>query len=262
MCDSLSRRLSAKDFLLLGSVFVDGFRAADLSRQSARYRSLPPFDAGQAVPHGISRQGGALHSRRCQRVARLANLRRFCSGVDRDCATIVCPRSHGRGSGTQSIRVGLDYHRSLSIAFSLGPVSPAQSRREDAHTARPARQYPHVYPHHRRQSTRRQHPRRDRSRSRRVLCHGSRLHRFRSPLLLHTLLGIFRPAYQRECLTATSLFPSGRPQHRRALRSHRHLDRYRIRQGLSGCTATGELPGRGNQQASEVSKPTTLSFRH
>jgi hypothetical protein len=47
---------------LLGSVFVDGFRAADLSRQSARYRSLPPFDAGQAVPHGISRQGGALHS--------------------------------------------------------------------------------------------------------------------------------------------------------------------------------------------------------
>ena len=29
MCDSLSRRLSAKDFLLLGSVSVDGFRAAD-----------------------------------------------------------------------------------------------------------------------------------------------------------------------------------------------------------------------------------------
>ena len=70
------------------------------------------------------------------------------------------------------------------------------------------------------------HPRRDHSRNRRVLCHGSRLHRFRSSLLLHTLLGIFGPVYQRECLTATSLFPSGGPQHRRALRSHRYLDRY------------------------------------
>src|SRR5882724_12234425 len=45
----------------------------------------------QAVPHGISRQGGALHSRRCQRVTRLANLRRFCPGVDWNCATVVCP---------------------------------------------------------------------------------------------------------------------------------------------------------------------------
>jgi hypothetical protein len=39
------------------------------------------------------------------------------------------------------------------------------------HTARPARQYPHVYPHHRRQSARRQHPRRDRSGGRGMLCH-------------------------------------------------------------------------------------------
>src|SRR6266852_3434650 len=124
MCDSLSRRLSAKDFLLLGSVSVDGFRAANLSRQSARYRGLPPFYAGQAVPHGISRQGGALHSRRCQRVTRLANLRRFCPGVDWNCATVVCPRPHGRGSAAQSIRVGLYYHRSLSVAFSLVSLSP------------------------------------------------------------------------------------------------------------------------------------------
>jgi len=54
----------------------------------------------------------------------------------------------------------------------------------------------------------------------------------------------FSFCYQRECLTATSLFTSGGPQHRRALRSHRHSNRHRIRQSLSGCTATGELPGR------------------
>src|SRR5664280_2868700 len=95
MCDSLSRRLSAEGFLLLGSVFGNGVRAVDLPRQSARYRSLPAFDAGQALPHGISRQGGALYPGRCQRIARLANLCGLCPGVDRRCATVVCPRSLG-----------------------------------------------------------------------------------------------------------------------------------------------------------------------
>src|ERR1019366_2043266 len=51
MCDSLSRRLSAEDFLLLGSVSGNGVRTVDLPRQPARYRSVPAFDAGQALSH-------------------------------------------------------------------------------------------------------------------------------------------------------------------------------------------------------------------
>src|ERR1039458_3866006 len=54
MCDSLSRRLSAEDFLLLGSVSGNGVRTVDLPRQSARYRSVPAFDAGQALSHRFS----------------------------------------------------------------------------------------------------------------------------------------------------------------------------------------------------------------
>jgi len=38
---------------------------------------------------------------------------------------------------------------------SVGQIPEAQSRRQDAHAAGPARQYPHVYPHYRRQSARR-----------------------------------------------------------------------------------------------------------
>ena len=38
---------------MLGSVFGNGVRAVDLPRQSARYRSLPAFDAGQFLHMGF-----------------------------------------------------------------------------------------------------------------------------------------------------------------------------------------------------------------
>src|SRR5271167_225696 len=253
MCDSLSRRLSAEDFLLLGSVSGNGVRAVDLPRQSARYRSLPAFDAGQALPHGIPRQGGALYPGRRQRVARLANLCRLCPGVDRRCATVVCPRSHRGGSGAESVRVGLDHHRSLPDFVSLGPVSSTQGRGEDAYAAGPAWQYPHVHPHHRRQSARRQHPRRTPSRSGRVLRDGSWLHRFPTPLLLHSVLRFLCRTYQTECLTSTALFAYGGQEYRRTFRSHRHPNRHGVCQSVSGCLAASELLRRRDQQASEVS---------
>ena len=87
-----------------------------------------------------------------------------------------------------------------------------------------------------------------------MLRHGSRLHRFRPPLLFfHSLLAILRRAHQRECPSATALIAYGRQRYRCALRSHRHPNRHRICQSLSGCLATGELPGCGHQQASKVS---------
>ena len=39
----------------------------------------------------------------------------------------------------------------------------------------------------------------------------------------------------------TPLLPSGRQIHRRAIRSHRHPDRHRLRQSVSGRLAAGEL---------------------
>jgi uncharacterized protein DUF4372 len=86
-----------------------------------------------------------------------------------------------------------------------------------------------------------------------MLRHGSRLHQFRPPLLFHSLLGMLRRAHQRECPSATALLAYGRQKYRCALRSHRHPNRHRICQSLSGCIATGKLPGCGHQRASEVS---------
>src|ERR1022692_5240572 len=57
---------------------------------------------------------------------------------------------------------GLDHHRPVPGTFSVGEIPEAQGRREDAHPAGPARQYPHLYSHFRRKTARRERPRRHR----------------------------------------------------------------------------------------------------
>src|SRR6266849_7914535 len=43
-----------------------------------------------------------------------------------------------------------DHHRPVPVVVSVGEVSPAQGRRQDAHFAGPARQHSHIYPRHQR----------------------------------------------------------------------------------------------------------------
>ena len=78
--------------LLLGSVPIDGVSPVDLPRKPPRYRSVPAFARRQALPHGILLPGGALHTGRRQRIARLADLCRFRPGLDSHRAALVRPR--------------------------------------------------------------------------------------------------------------------------------------------------------------------------
>ncbi len=238
MCCSLPGRLPAKEILLLGPVPVHGVRAADLPRESTRHRGLLAFHERQALPHGIPRQGRAHHSRRRQRVARLAHLCRLRAGLDWHRAALVRPRSDRRGSGSKSLRSGLDHHRPVPDVVRVGQVPPAQSCCEDAHPARPAWQHPHVYQHYRRQNPRRQHPRRVRSRARRLLCHGSRLRRFRTSLRVHPLLVLLCRAHQEERRSAAALLAHRRQVQRRALGSDRHPNGHQI--GQKHPTRCGE----------------------
>ena len=68
--------------------------------------------------------------------------------------------------------IGVDLDQSLyafdsttiDLCLSLFPWAKFRKhkgRRQDAHPAGPARQHSHLYPHYRRQSARRKHPRRD-----------------------------------------------------------------------------------------------------
>ena len=113
MCIALPRRFLSEKFLLLGSVSCDGIRPADLSGKPPRHRDVPAFDARQTLPHGIPRQGSALDTGRCERVARLADLRGLRAGLDwhpprRWCTTSTCQIRPARSPGS-----GLRRFRSL-----------------------------------------------------------------------------------------------------------------------------------------------------
>jgi hypothetical protein len=84
----------------------------------------------------------------------------------------------------RSVRTGLNDHRSLSRAFSVGQVPQAQGRCQNAHAARSAFLDPRLHSHHQQGGARRQRARLNRSRSRRLLRDGSRLYRFRTSLPL------------------------------------------------------------------------------
>jgi len=139
------RRSPAKLFLL-GPVLGHGFRPTNVPGKSSRHRSLSTVHDTQTVPHRMARQSGAFNAGRCQRVSRLAYLRRFCPGIDRHRSSALCTRSHRRRSGSQLVRAGLHHHRSVSVAVPLGAISAEQSRRQDAHAAGPARQHSHLHP--------------------------------------------------------------------------------------------------------------------
>ena len=65
------------------AVSCHGLRATDLPRELARYRSVPGGSGRQALPHGHRRGGRSLDAGRCQRIARLAHLRRVGPTADR-----------------------------------------------------------------------------------------------------------------------------------------------------------------------------------
>src|SRR5258708_40341451 len=74
-CCALRRRCSDTNAVLCRAIPSDGVCATDLSREPARYRSLPVGSSLEALPHGLSRTGAAIDAGPCQRDARLAHLR-------------------------------------------------------------------------------------------------------------------------------------------------------------------------------------------
>ena len=80
------------------------------------------------------------------------------------------------------LRAGCHHHRSVSFGIPVGTVPFDQGSYQVAHAARPAWQHPIFHSYQRWQGSRGQHPRSTDLRAGRVLCHGSRLHRFRAPV--------------------------------------------------------------------------------
>src|SRR5574337_448984 len=170
-------RAHSQNVLLSRSVPLHGVRAADLSREPARHRSVPASARGQALPHLHSLQHRPQYLGQCERGARLACLRRLGPVAHWNRPSSVCRGAVWRRSERHGLRAGCQHHRPVPGGVSVGPVSLDQGGHQAAHALGPARQHPHVPAHQRRQAARRQCPRPVGTRARRLLRHGPRLYR-------------------------------------------------------------------------------------
>src|ERR1700694_2460652 len=185
---SLPGQSLRQGFLMLGSVLVSGLRSTHLPRKSSRYRSLSARPATQAVPHGFPGPSLSQYVGARQRASRLANLRRFRSHPDCHRPRLVPRRTVRRGVVRDRLRPGLDHHRFMSGAVSLGEIPPPQKRRETAHAAGSAGPHSDQCLCDRGPSSRRQHSGSAASRNRRVLLARSRLCGLRSPASVYPSL--------------------------------------------------------------------------
>src|SRR6266850_358024 len=113
LCQTLPGRLQTQEFFLLGSVSLHGLRAANLSREFARYRSLPARATDQALPSGHSRPSLAQHLGPCEHGSRLAHLCRLRASTDYSCPCALREREFRRRIGPDCLRARYHDHRSV-----------------------------------------------------------------------------------------------------------------------------------------------------
>src|SRR5215475_15826844 len=175
---TLSWRLQTKKLFMLGPVSLHGFCSTDVSRKSARYRSLPASQSIQALSHGYSWPRLAEYVGQRQLGARLAYLRRFCTSANQPGQRAVPQRRFQPDIAGDNLRARHHHDRLVPVALSLGLLSQTQRRCQTAHAIRLARQYSDRNHHYSRPDSRRQHSRSANFRSRCFLLNGSRLSRF------------------------------------------------------------------------------------
>src|SRR5712692_69192 len=238
---TLPRQLQTQEFLLLGPVSLHGLRAANLSREPARYRSLSARESNQALSPGHSRSRLAQHAGPRQLGARLAHLRRLRATADQAGARALPQRRLRLGLAANCLRARCDHHRSVPVVVSLGLLSQTQGRGQATYPARSAGQHSYGNNHYSRPNSRGSSARSVDLRGWRFLCNGSRLPRLFP--LASTASGVCllcHPCPQEIRLPASLLVASGQNQ-RRHLRSDHRAGQSRSAQRLPRQTASHSL---------------------
>jgi len=177
MYPSLSRQLPPADIFVLRSIPVHGLRATDLQRIAPRHRDLSAGDEAKTLPCRLPWPDCQEHSGRRQRKTLMANICRLRPDTHRQGADIIQQRQFRYRPQKCRVRTRLDNNRLVPDLISLGTIPKTQKRRQGAYADGLKRLYTLFYPHYRRFCARCQFPRRSAHRIRRVLHHGSRLHR-------------------------------------------------------------------------------------
>jgi len=103
VCGALWRQLQGQSVFVLGSVFMHGFCATNLSRESARHRRLSSRALRSTLPSGLPQPCLSQYIGRCQRSTRLAHLRRSSGAPDQKGKTTLFWPAIGCGTPTKRL---------------------------------------------------------------------------------------------------------------------------------------------------------------
>src|SRR5208283_5658996 len=117
---ALQRRLSHSHIALCRAVSSNGLCSTDLSGEPSGYRSVPVCSNVQALSYGNQRTNFSLYAGRCQRIPRLAHLRRFRSTVDLSGKKAVCQRESRSRVVQHCLCTGLHHYRPVPVDVSVG----------------------------------------------------------------------------------------------------------------------------------------------
>src|SRR5215469_17529414 len=261
VCGTLRWQLPGPELFLLGPISLHGLRAVELPGKSARHCCLPAFARTPVVSSGNPRPDLAQHAGRCQRVARLADLRRLRSGIDWGSTPTLSRRRFGNRARQYCLRAGFDHDRSVYGLVPLGLFHAQTARLEAAYAAGLAGTYsgfPACYASTR---ARCQHARPVGSRSGRFLRDGSRLRQLRTTASLDIAWRFFCHTGPQELSLRPAHLASSRQEPRRAVRSNHCSALVLFQQRLSRPASTHPLLGCSAGKAAGVSHQQLRSSR-
>ena len=214
----IRRQSSNKNLFLFRPIPLHGLCSDNLSPVSSGHRGVSAGNAGETLSLRYSRNCVAQYIGKCERTSRLENIRRLRTGVNKQSPRALRQRRFRHSTESRSLCSGFDNHRFMSVTFSMGKISQAQSRSQGTYANGPEGLYTHVYPHYRRKSPRCKYPRRTGFGVRGYLCHGSRIPRLCSSFYFYSKPFNLCYESQNQFRLSSSLLSQGRQNYWLAMR--------------------------------------------
>src|SRR5512136_2747063 len=241
MRSPVPRRVSDSELFMFRSIPLHGLCSTDLSGESSRYRNMPAGHAAQALSCRVPRQSFSKHVGRCQRKPGLAYLRRLRSCVDRNGQRVVCQRGLRTANHRSCLRSGFHHDRPVSVAFPVGFFSATKGCHQTPYRDGSAGLYPLPDPHHSWESSRCHLLGSIGPRTHRLIRHGSWIHRFCSPLSVHTTYGVFCDTSEKQPRLHPTLLSPCRSRNRITKRSDHFAQGSQNLSTLSRSTSTNQF---------------------
>ena len=243
LCQSLLRQLSSQVFLMFRPISDHGICSTNIPRKPKRYRNLLKSFGRETLSLRLPWKSFAEQFSQRQRKKRLANISRLCPSSNRQSKATLCQRRLRHHIEKYRLCFRCHRDRSMPVAVSLGPASPAQKCGKAPHAHGPERLYTHVYTHYQRCGVRNHRLSNDTSGTVGHIRHGQGLYRFCHIIQFFKEQQLLCYPSQKEHSLLSQVFSSDRQEHGPAKRPDHKTDWPKNFEALPDTTETNHVSG-------------------